>query len=173
MSISVKYAVFTEDHTQWVITHTRKHFERLFEDHTDYPEIKKYIDENYAPEALVRRHNDFSRQMLMAFEGTQPLASAELVSMLLPEQQPENSDRPLLIHRLLHDASGRGLSEILRRSEEIAFQKKHDALIVRAFDNASVTRRIIEEQGFEDYGTGKSGIDHAEVKEIIYTKKIR
>lgn len=172
MPIQVKYIILTEEHANWIIDNTKAQYKRLFKDHEKYKDIQKYLDETYALEPLVKSHNNFSKQMLMAFEESAPTASAELIASLSEEEKPEDSDKPLLAHKMLHDTKGKGLAELLQRSEEIARQKKHDALVVRTFKTNDIPQKIIRKAGFESYKTEHTQMGDATVEQVLFIKRI-
>ncbi|RNL95091.1 hypothetical protein ED312_00355 [Sinomicrobium pectinilyticum] len=172
MPIKVKYVVLTEDHANWIIDNTRAQYKRLFKDHGKYKDIQKYLDETYALEPLVKSHNDFSKQMLMAFEESVPVASAELLASLPEEERPENSDKPLLTRKMLHNTEGKGLAELLQRSEEIARQKKHDTLLIRTFGANDTAQKIIRNAGFEPHKTEHARMGNASVEQLLFIKNM-
>ncbi|MGS2761995.1 hypothetical protein [Sinomicrobium sp. M5D2P9] len=172
MPIQVKYVVLTEDYANWIIENTKEHYKRLFKDHKKYPDIRKHLDETYTLEPLVKSHNDFSKQMLMAFEESIPVASAELIASLPGEEKPEDSDKPLLAHKILHNTEGKGLAELLQRLEEITRQKKHDALIIRTFKAEDTAQKIIRNAGFESFKTGDAQMGNASVEQVLFIKNM-
>lgn len=172
MPITVKYVVLTEDHAGWIIENTKLQYQRLFEDHPKYADIRSHIDNTYELEPFVKSHNDFSRQMLMAFEGSTPLASAELVSSLPDEEKPEGSAKPLLFHKIVHDPEGKGLPELLQRAEEIARQRKHDALVVKVWKIRDTTQETALDSGFEMHRTEQVNIGKASLEQLLFLKRI-
>ncbi|MBC9795501.1 hypothetical protein [Sinomicrobium weinanense] len=172
MPVTVKYIVLTEDHAHWIIDNTKAQYRRLFEDHPEYAAIKAHIDNTYVLEPLVKSHNDFSKQMLMAFEDATPLASAELLSSLPDEKKPEGSSKPLLFHKIVHNSTEKGLPELLHRAEEIARQRKHDALVVKLWDIEKNHQKTILDAGFETLGTETVTMGGATVEQLSFQKKV-
>lgn len=172
MEITVKYVVLTEDHAAWIIENTRAQYRELFGDHPEYADIESHLDRVYEPEPFIKSHNDFSKQMLMAFEGDIALASAELISLLPEEEKPEESSKPLLFHKVIHNTGGKGLPELLERAEQIARQRKHDALVVKTWKTRDTAQKIIRNAGFETLKTGTVTIGKATLEQSFFMKKI-
>lgn len=172
MPVTVKYVVLTEDHANWIIDNTKTQYRRLFEDHPEYAAIKSHIDNTYVLEPFVRSHNDFSKQMLMAFDGTSPLASAELVSTLPDKEKPEGSAKPLLFHKIIHTPEGKGLPELLRRAEEIAWQRKHDTLVIRSWETNKKTQKTVLAAGFELHKKESVVMGKATVEQLSFIKRV-
>lgn len=84
MSKVAKFVVIINDNVVWMEEKALKFYSDLFGTEKEIGE--KYAQENLSSQKLFRIQNDFSVEMLMAYEGENPLSFLKLNSSRLANQ---------------------------------------------------------------------------------------
>nr|WP_322623495.1 hypothetical protein [uncultured Flavobacterium sp.] len=149
MSIIVKFIVITPLNSTWI----RNSAEQQIKDTYKTPESLQQAENTLLPaftdESLIWGQNDFSKEMLMAFNEEEPVSSLRLVSNQ-PKLQELEANKPMYLDMIVHNFSEEGLKALINRAEQIAHQRKYDLL----WTSVSVEDTFIKDT-FEAFGFKK------------------
>ena len=167
MSKVAKFVVIINDNVIWMEEKALKFYSDLFGAQKEIGE--KYAQENLSSQKLFRIQNDFSVEMLMAYEGENPLSFLKLNSSRLANQNL-GANKPIGVNHIVY-FNPEDLVVLFKRAEEVALQRKHDLIWVKAFEIDTVLIATLKSLGYEEFRY-ESDPEEETPKELYFKKSV-
>lgn len=166
MSKIAKFVVIINDNVFWMEDKAVQFYTNLFKE----KELgEKYAEEHLSKKELFRIQNDFSIEILMAYLGETPQAYLKLDSSRIVNENLGASKAINLSEIVYFDEED--LKALIKRAEEIASQRKHDLIWVRAFTVDTALIDILRSLNYEEFDWQES-IEDQFPKRIYFRKKM-
>lgn len=166
MSKIAKFVVIINDNVSWMEEKAVQFYTSLFKE-KDLGE--KHVEEYLSQKELFRIQNDFSIEILMAYLGETPQSYLKLDSSRILNENLGASKAINLSEIIYFDEED--LKALIKRGEEIACQRKHDLIWVKAFALDTVLIDILRLLNYEEFDLEKS-IEDQFPKRIYFRKKM-
>ena len=127
MDKTARFVVIINDNVVWMENKAKEFYKRLFEQ----KDADKYTEEQFSQKELFRIQNDFSIEILMVYEAENPSSFLKLDSSRLSNEKLA-AEKAICLKDIIH-FNEEDLLVIFKRAEEIASQRKHDLIWVKAF----------------------------------------
>ncbi|MHC0445017.1 hypothetical protein ACWA1F_06375 [Flavobacterium sp. 3-218] len=163
MSKIAKFVVIINDNVFWMEDKAVQFYTNLFG--KDLGE--KYAEKHLSQKELFGIQNDFSIEILMAFLGETPQAYLKLDSSRILNENLGASKAINLSEIIYFDEED--LTALIKRAEEIAFQRKHDLVWVKAFPADIGLIEKLRSLDYEEFDWTESAED--QFPERIYFRK--
>ncbi|KQO20556.1 hypothetical protein ASF10_15885 [Flavobacterium sp. Leaf82] len=168
MSKVAKFVVIINDNVVWMEEKALKFYSDLFGDAKEIGE--KYAQENLSSQKLFKIQNDFSVEMLMAYEGENPLSFMKLNSSRLSNQNL-GANKPIGVDHIVY-FNPDDLSALFKRAEEVALQRKHDLIWAKAFEIDTVLIETLKSLGYEEFEYENDSTRDTHQKQLYFKKSI-
>lgn len=166
MSKVAKFVVIINDNVFWMAEKAVQFYTNLVKE----KEIgRKYADEHLSERELFRIQNDFSIEILMAYLGETPHAYLKLDSSRILNENLGASKAINVSEIIYFDEAD--LKALMKRVEEIASQRKHDLIWVKAFAIDSLLVEMLKSLNYEEFDWQESE-DNQFLKRIYFRKKM-
>ena len=166
MSKIAKFVVIINDNVSWMEDKAVQFYTNLFRE-KDLGE--KYAEQHFSQKELFKIQNDFSIEILMAYLGETPQSYLKLDSSRILNENLGASKAINLSEIIYFDEED--LKALIKRSEEIAYQRKHDLIWVKAFAIDTALIDILRLLNYEEFDLEKS-IEDQFPKRIYFRKKM-
>ncbi|MEP6803678.1 MAG: hypothetical protein ABI892_04080 [Flavobacterium sp.] len=147
MSKIAKFVVIINDNVVWMEEKALQFYADLFV--TSKETGEKYARENLSSQQLFKIQNDFSVEMLMAYDGENPLSFMKLNSSRLSNQNLD-ANKPIGINHIVY-FNREDISVLFKRSEEVALQRKHDLIWAKVFEIDTTLIEELKSLGYEEF----------------------
>ncbi len=166
MSKVAKFVVIINDNVFWMEDKAVQFYTNLFKE----KEIgEKYVEEHLSQKELFRIQNDFSIEILMAYLGETPQSYLKLDSSRILNENLGALKAINLSEIIYFDEED--LKALIKRAEEIASQRKHDLIWVKAFAVDTALIDILRLLNYEEFDW-KEGSEDQFPKRIYFRKKM-
>lgn len=165
MSKVAKFVVIINDNVIWMEEKALKFYSDLFGNEKEIGE--NYAKENLSSQKLFRIQNDFSVEMLMAYEGENPLSFLKLNSSRLANQNL-GANKAIGVNHIVY-FNPEDLVVLFKRAEEVALQRKHDLIWVKVFEIDTVLTATLKSLGYEEFNYENDFVE--ETPKQLYFKK--
>ncbi|OXG09044.1 hypothetical protein BC749_103147 [Flavobacterium araucananum] len=165
MSKVAKFVVIINDNVVWMEEKALKFYSDLFGSEKEIGE--KYAQENLSSQKLFKIQNDFSVEMLMAYEGENPLSFMKLNSSRLVNQNL-GANKPISVNHIVY-FDPEDLVVLFKRAEEVAMQRKHDLIWVKVFEIDSILIQTLNSLGYQKFDYENES--EQEIQKQLYFKK--
>lgn len=147
MSKTAKFVVIINDNVIWMEEKALQFYSDLFVNSKETGE--KYATDNLSSQQLFKIQNDFSVEMLMAYEGENPLSFMKLNSSRLSNQNLD-ANKPIGINHIVY-FNREDIAVLFTRAEEVALQRKHDLIWAKAFEIDTILIEELKSLGYEEF----------------------
>lgn len=168
MSKVAKFVVIINDNVVWMEEKALKFYSDLFFDSKETGE--KYATENLSHQKLFKIQNDFSVEILMAYEGVNPLAFMKLNSSRLTNQNLGANKAIGAYHIVYFDSED--LLALFKRAEEVAQQRKHDLIWAKAFEIDTRLIETLKSLGYEEFNYENDTTRDTDQKQLYFKKSV-
>lgn len=166
MSKVAKFVVIINDNVFWMEDKAVQFYTNLFKE----KEIgEKYAEENLSQKELFRIQNDFSIEILMAYLDETPQSYLKLDSSRILNENLGASKAINLSEIIYFDEED--LKALIKRAEEIASQRKHDLIWVKAFAVDTALIAILRSLNYEEFDMEET-VEDQFPKRIYFRKKV-
>jgi len=160
-----KFVVIIHDNVSWMEEKAIQFYSGLF----NQKELgEKYVEQHLSQKELFRIQNDFSIEILMAYLDESPQSYLKLNSSRILNENLGASKAINLSEIIYFDEED--LIALLKRAEEIAYQRKHDLIWVTAFSEDTVLIETLRSSNYEEFD-GKENVEDQFPKRIYFQKK--
>lgn len=166
MSKTARFVVIINDNVVWMESQALQFYERLFEAKNL---ADKYAQEKFSQKELFRIQNDFSIEILMVHDGENPQSFLKLDSSRLTNENL-GAEKAICLKDIIY-FNEEDLVVLFKRSEEIALQRKHDLIWVKAFAAEDVLTKTLKALNYEEFDFDET-TENLE-KQIYLRKKLR
>ncbi|MBB4802778.1 hypothetical protein HNP37_002853 [Flavobacterium nitrogenifigens] len=166
MSKIAKFVVIINDNVSWMEEKAIQFYSRLFEQKV---EGEKYVEIHLSQKELFRIQNDFSIEILMAYDGEVPQSYLKLNSSRILNENLGASKAINLSEIIYFDEED--LTVLIKRAEEIARQRKHDLIWVSAFSCDAILIKMLLSLDYEEFDYEES-IEDQFSKRIYFRKNL-
>lgn len=129
MSKTARFVVIINDNVTWMENEAHQFYERLF---NQKEAVDKYAEEKFSQKELFRIQNDFSIEILMVYDNENPQSFLKLDSSRLSNENL-GAQKAIALKDIIH-FNADDINVLLKRAEEIAFQRKHDIIWTKVFE---------------------------------------
>ncbi|MEO8535251.1 MAG: hypothetical protein ABI441_15950 [Flavobacterium sp.] len=168
MSKVAKFTVKIAENINWMENQAIIFYSNLFGQPNESG--KKDITENLSSQQLLKVQNDFSVEILMVYEEETKLSFMILNSSRLYNQNL-GTQKPIGIDHVIY-FNPEELLLLFKRTEEIAKQRKYDLIWVKAFEEDSVLKKILQSIGYEQFDFEKQPNDLTQ-NQVYFKKQIQ
>lgn len=166
MSKVAKFVVIINDNVFWMEDKAVQFYTNLFKE----KEIgEKYAEEYLSQKELFRIQNDFSIEILMAYLDETPQSYLKLDSSRILNENLGASKAINLSEIIYFDEED--LKALIKRAEEIASQRKHDLIWVKAFAVDTALMAILRSLNYEEFDLEET-VEDQFPKRIYFRKKM-
>ncbi|MFC0777453.1 hypothetical protein [Flavobacterium sp. HJSW_4] len=166
MSKVAKFVVIINDNVFWMEDKAVQFYTNLFKE----KEIgEKYAEEHLSQKELFRIQNDFSIEILMAYLDETPQSYLKLDSSRILNENLGASKAINLSEIIYFDEED--LKALIKRAEEIASQRKHDLIWVKAFAVDTALIAILRSLNYEEFDLEET-VEDQFPKRIYFRKKM-
>ncbi len=166
MSKVARFVVIINDNVFWMEDKAIQFYTNLFKE----KEIgAKYAEEHLSQKELFRIQNDFSIEILMAYLGESPQSYLKLDSSRILNENLGASKAINLSEIIYFDEED--LQALIKRAEEIASQRKHDLIWVKAFAADTVLIDFLRSYNYEEFDW-KENVENQFPERVYFRKKI-
>jgi hypothetical protein len=148
MSIIVKFIVITPLNSTWIRNSAEQQLKETYKTPESLQQAENTLLPAFTDESLIWGQNDFSKEMLMAFNEEEPVSSLRLVSNQ-PKLPVLEANKPMFLDMIVHNFSEEGLKALINRAEQIAHQRKYDLLWTYLSTEDSFCLNTFKEYGFK------------------------
>lgn len=170
MDTVVKFIVITPINAEWIRKTAEKQLIATYKTADDLTTAQQKILPAFSDHSLIWGQNDFSKEMLMAFKGEEPLASFRFVSNQ-PKAKDIVANKPIYLDMVVHNFSEDGLSALILRATQIAQQRKYDLLWVEIPGEDTFSINTFSANGFELTESDTAAKDEY-TNTLLYIKKV-
>lgn len=146
-----KFVVIINENVAWMENQAINFYTNLFQSQI---EGKKYTEENLSREILFKIQNDFSIEMLMVYGDETPLSFLKMNSSRLFNQNL-GAFKPLNISTIIYDNT-EDIMVLLKRVEEVAYQRKHDMIWVKVLKTDTFLIQKLQTLTYEEFSIGNT-----------------
>ena len=165
MNKIAKFVVIINDNVIWMENKALEFYSALF----GKRELgEKFVEENLSHQKLFKIQNDFSVEMLMVYEGENPLSFMKLNSSRLYNQNLDAS-KAINIEHVVYFSS-EDVEVLFKRTEEVALQRKHDLIWVKVLAIDLVLIEVLRSLHYKEFFVDESTIE-MENKNMAYFRK--
>lgn len=165
MNNVAKFVVIINDNVVWMENKALEFYSALF----GQKELgKKFVEENLSHQKLFRIQNDFSVEMLMAYEGDNPLSFMKLNSSRLSNQNL-GANKAIGIEHIVYFSSD-DIKVLFNRAEEVAVQRKHDLIWIKVPAIDSILIEVLQSLNYKEFSFEELITEDSSPK-LIYLKK--
>ena len=164
MSKTARFVVIINDNVFWMENQALQFYERLFE---QKDAAVQTAEERFSQKELFRIQNDFSIEILMVYEGENPKSFLKLDSSRLSNENLE-AEKAICLKDIIY-FNEEDLAVLFKRAEEIASQRKHDLIWVKAFAVDEVLIKTLKNLDYQEFEFQENTIE----KQIYFKKKLR
>jgi hypothetical protein len=168
MSKIARFVVIINDNVVWMEEKALKFYSDLFVDSKEVGE--KYADENLSSQKLFKIQNDFSVEMLMAYEGENPLSFMKLNSSRLSNQNLD-ADKAIGVDHIVY-FNQEDILVLFKRAEEVALQRKHDLIWAKAFEIDTILIETLRSLGYEEFNYENDVNRDTDQKQLYFKKSV-
>jgi hypothetical protein len=168
MSKIAKFVLVLAENAAWMENQAIQFYTLLF-GHSNET-AQKYVSEHFSQKKLIRDQNDFSIEILMVYEDEKPLCFLELNSSWGINQNLP-AVKPVCINHIIHH-NGEGLTELIKRAEEIAAQRKLDLIWMRVFNTDRILLNLMLQLGYLEFEFNIAPVQGLPIDEIYFSKII-
>jgi len=168
MSKTAKFVVIINDNVIWMEEKALKFYSDLFGSSKKTGE--KYANENLSSQKLFRIQNDFSVEMLMAYDGENPLSFMKLNSSRLSNQNLE-ANKPIGVDHIVY-FNPEDITVLFKRAEEVALQRKHDLIWAKAFEIDNVLIETLKSLGYHEFNYEMDSTRDTDQKQLYFKKSV-
>ena len=165
MNKIAKFVVIINENVVWMENKAIEFYSGLF---GDKALGEKFVDENLSHQKLFRIQNDFSVEMLMVYEGENPLSFMKLNSSRLSNQNL-GANKAIGVEHIVYFSS-EDINVLFNRAEEVALQRKHDLIWVKVLAIDSVLIEVLQALKYEEF-TFEESINQEAHQKLIYFRK--
>ncbi|MBS7229508.1 hypothetical protein KHA90_00600 [Flavobacterium psychroterrae] len=163
-----KFVVIINDNVVWMEEKALHFYSDLFADSKEIGE--KYARENLSSQQLFKIQNDFSVEMLMAYDGENPLSFMKLNSSRLSNQNLD-ANKPIGINHIVY-FNPEDISVLFKRAEEVALQRKHDLIWAKAFEIDTTLIENLKSLGYEEFNYENDVNLDTNEKQLYFKKSV-
>ena len=168
MSKVAKFVVIINDNVVWMEEKALKFYSGLFGSAKETGE--KYAAENLSSQKLFKIQNDFSIEVLMTYEGENPLSFMKLNSSRLTNQNL-GANKAIGVYHVVY-FNPEDLIALFKRAEEVALQRKHDLIWVKAFEIDTVLITTLKSLGYEEFNYENDSTLDTDQKQLYFKKSV-
>ncbi|KAF2507399.1 hypothetical protein [Flavobacterium foetidum] len=150
MEKTAKFVVIINDNVFWMANKALQFYSNLFGE----TQGAKYAQEKLSESELFKIQNDFSVEILMVYDRETPQSFAKLDSSRLSNQNV-GALKPINLSETIYFATS-DIMVLLKRAEEIARQRKHDLIWVKAFAVDTDLIETLKSFDYEDFSFEES-----------------
>lgn len=165
MSKIAKFVVIINDNVSWMEEKAIQFYNGLFEEKIVG---EKYVETHLSQKELFRIQNDFSIEILMAYDGEIAQSYLKLNSSRILNENLGALKAINLSEIIYFDEED--LKVLIKRAEEIASQRKHDLIWVSAFSCDATLIKMLLSLDYEKFDL-EEGIEDQFSKRIYFKKK--
>jgi hypothetical protein len=163
-----KFVVIINGNVVWMEEKALHFYSDLFADSKEIGE--KYARENLSSQQLFKIQNDFSVEMLMAYDGENPLSFMKLNSSRLSNQNLD-ANKPIGINHIVY-FNPEDISVLFKRAEEVALQRKHDLIWAKAFEIDTTLIENLKSLGYEEFNYENDVNRDTNEKQLYFKKSV-
>jgi hypothetical protein len=167
MSKVAKFVVIINDNVVWMEEKALKFYSDLFGAEKEKGE--KYAQENLSSQKLFRIQNNFSVEMLMAYEGENPLSFMKINSSRLANQNL-GTNKPIGVNHIVY-FNPEDLLVLFKRAEEVALQRKHDLIWVKVFEIDTALIETLKSLSYEEFSY-ENDLEEETPKQLYFKKSV-
>ena len=168
MSKIAKFVVIINDNVVWMEEKALKFYSDLFGSSKEIGE--KYANENLSSQKLFKIQNDFSVEMLMAYDGENPLSFMKLNSSRLSNQNLD-ANKPMGVDHIVY-FNPDDINVLFKRAEEVALQRKYDLIWAKAFTIDTVLIDTLKSLGYEEFNYENDTTRDTNEKQLYLKKSV-
>jgi hypothetical protein len=168
MSKIAKFVVIINDNVIWMQEKALKFYSDLFGAKKEIGE--KYASENLSSQKLFKIQNDFSVEMLMVYEGENPLSFMKLNSSRLSNQNLD-ANKPMGVDHIVY-FNPEDITVLFKRAEEVALQRKYDLIWAKAFEINIVLIETLKSLGYEEFNYESDTTRDTNQKQLYFKKSV-
>ncbi|MFH7018305.1 hypothetical protein [Flavobacterium sp. FlaQc-47] len=168
MSKIAKFVVIINDNVIWMEEKALQFYADLFVNSKETGE--KYARENLSSQQLFKIQNDFSVEMLMAYDGENPLSFMKLNSSRLSNQNLD-ANKPIGINHIVY-FNREDIAVLFKRAEEVALQRKHDFIWAKAFEIDITLTEELKSLGYEEFYYENDVNQDTNEKQLYFKKSV-
>ncbi|OXA90387.1 hypothetical protein [Flavobacterium hercynium] len=168
MSKTAKFVLILLENANWIENQALQFYTQLFKDAES--SAKKYTEENFSIQKLMKIQNDFSVEIVMVYEDETPKSFMKLNSSRLYNQNL-NANKPICITDIVYSSPDE-IKLLINRAEEIGIQRKHDLIWVKALKEDLILIEILEAFDFKKFTFQKEETDAMSENHHYFKKKL-
>jgi hypothetical protein len=168
MSKIAKFVVIINDNVVWMEEKALQFYADLFVNSKETGE--QYARENLSSQQLFKIQNDFSVEMLMAYDGENPLSFMKLNSSRLSNQNLD-ANKPMGVDHIVY-FNPEDINVLFKRAEEVALQRKYDLIWAKAFAVDTVLIETLKSLGYEEFNYEKDSTRDTDEKQLYFKKSV-
>lgn len=160
-----KFVVIINDNVVWMENKAIQFYSGLF---GQKALGEKYVDENLSHQKLFKIQNDFSVEVLMVYEGDNPLSFMKLNSSRLSNQNL-GANKAVGIEHIVY-FNPEDVAVLFKRAEEIALQRKYDLIWVKVLEIDTVLIETLQSLDYEKFSF-EEPINEDFHQKLVYFRK--
>jgi hypothetical protein len=168
MSKVAKFVVIINDNVIWMEEKALLFYSNLFVGSEEIGE--KYAQENLSSQQLFKIQNDFSVEMLMAYDGENPLSFMKLNSSRLANQNLD-ANKAIGVEHIVY-FNREDIQVLFKRAEEVALQRKHDLIWAKAFEIDTTLTEELKTLGYEEFNYENDVNCDTNQKQLYFKKSV-
>lgn len=168
MSKVAQFVVIINDNVVWMEKQAFIFYSNLFGESKEIGE--KYAKENLSSQQLFKIQNDFSVEMLMAYDGENPLAFMKLNSSRLLNQNL-GANKAIGVNNIVY-FDQEDLMVLFKRAEQVALQRKHDLIWVTAFEIDVDLITTLKSLSYIEFDYENASNQETDQKQLYFKKSI-
>lgn len=168
MSKTAKFVLILLENANWIENQAIQFYASIFNDAES--SSKKYVEENFSVQKLMKIQNDFSVEIVMVYVDQTPLSFMKLNSSRLYNQHLDAS-KPICISDMVH-LNPDEITILLKRAEEIALQRKHDVIWIKVLKQDLILIDVVKSFHFEVFNYQRNEHDQTLEKHHYFKKHL-
>ncbi|MCP2025510.1 hypothetical protein L1276_000650 [Flavobacterium sp. HSC-32F16] len=166
MNKAARFVVIINDNVVWMESQALQFYERLFKQKELALEC---AEEKFSQKELFRIQNDFSIEILMVYEGENPQSFLKLDSSRLSNENL-GAEKAICLKDIIY-FNEEDITVLFKRAEEIALQRKHDLIWIKAFSIEEILIKTLKDLEYEEFEFQETA--SILEKQIYFKKKLR
>ncbi|MFH6994981.1 hypothetical protein [Flavobacterium sp. FlaQc-48] len=168
MTKVAQFVVIINDNVVWM----EKKALEFYSDLLGQKELgEKFVAENLSHQKLFRIQNDFSVEMLMAYEGDNPLSFMKLNSSRLSNQNL-GANKAIGAEHVVY-SSPDDITVLFNRAQQVALQRKHDLIWVKVLEIDTVLIEVLQSLHYEEFSFEEPLANESDPKLIYFRKSVQ
>ncbi|PTS97627.1 hypothetical protein DBR27_15055 [Flavobacterium sp. HMWF030] len=160
-----KFVVIINDNVVWMENKAIQFYSDLF---GQKALGEKYVEEYLSHQKLFKIQNDFSVEMLMVYDGDNPLSFMKLNSSRLSNQNL-GANKAIGIEHIVYFNPDEA-EALFKRAEEVATQRKHDLIWVKVLAIDAALIEVLQSLNYKKFDFEEITSEEPH-KNLIYFRK--